>query len=103
MRGIFKVMLLTTAICLVAGASNAQQDKPSPAEIKKHETSPGGKYQPSLDVLKEQTMEAPGARAGVPQLSQDEFRAIPRRSSTSSPPVTPSTSPAFPPRAAIFT
>ena len=43
------------------------------ADIKKHETSPGGQYAPSLDVLKDEEIEQPGAKEGVPVLSKAEF------------------------------
>lgn len=74
MGKISKGMLLAAAICLCAGTSFAQQTtEPSPAELQKHKTTPGGKYQPSLDVLKDEPLEVPGARPGVPQLTQAEF------------------------------
>ncbi len=60
---------------LTLGALSAlTQDKPSPADIKKHETTPGEQYQPALDVLKEQQLEAPGAKPGVPTMTADEFQ-----------------------------
>ena len=52
----------------------AAGEKPSPAELKKHETTPGGKYVPSLDVLLETPGEQPGTKPGVPQLTADEFK-----------------------------
>ena len=51
----------------------AQQSKPTPEELKKHETTPGGQYQPSLDVLKGQAVEQPGAKPGVPTMTAEEF------------------------------
>jgi nitrite reductase (NO-forming)/hydroxylamine reductase len=57
---------------LVAGGALAQQ-KPTPAEAEKHKTTPPGQYEPSLDVLKEKGLEAPGAKPGVPALSKAEF------------------------------
>ena len=47
-------------------------DKPSPADVKKHGTTPGERYEPSLDVLKGEKVEAPGQRPGVPALTADE-------------------------------
>jgi nitrite reductase (NO-forming)/hydroxylamine reductase len=62
------------ALVLAFGAAPAQaQDKLSPADIQKHKTTPGGKYEPSLDVLKEQKLEAPGAKPGLPTLTADEW------------------------------
>ncbi|MCG8544744.1 MAG: nitrite reductase [Alphaproteobacteria bacterium] len=56
---------------LVATANAA--DKPKPADLKKHETTPAEKYEPSLDVLKEQPVEAPGEKPGVPKMTKTEF------------------------------
>ncbi len=68
------VFLSTAALgLLVAGGANAQQ-KPSPEDLKKHQTTPGGQYEPSLDVLKEEEVKAPGAVAGVPTLTDAEMQ-----------------------------
>lgn len=62
------------ALLLALGPVPAHaQDKPAPADIEKHKTTPGGKYQPSLDVLGEDKLEAPGAKPGVPSLTAEEF------------------------------
>ncbi len=64
------------AIPMILAASMAAPvaaQSPAPADIKKHETEPGGQYQPSLDVLKEQQLEQPGAKPGVPTLTAAEF------------------------------
>jgi nitrite reductase (NO-forming)/hydroxylamine reductase len=50
-----------------------QQPKPSPSDLQQHRTTPGGQYQPSLDVLGEKPVEQPGARPGEPVLSKAEF------------------------------
>jgi len=60
------------AMAIGVGVAEAQQ-KPSPADIEKHKTTPGGKYEPSLDVLKEGSLEPPGAKPGVPTLSAEEW------------------------------
>ncbi|MDJ0980950.1 MAG: cytochrome D1 domain-containing protein [Kiloniellales bacterium] len=60
--------VLSLGLALPAAAQS-----PSPADVKKHETTPGGKYEPSLDVLKEGELEAPGAKEGVPSMTQEEF------------------------------
>ncbi|MFO1154238.1 MAG: cytochrome D1 domain-containing protein [Rhodospirillales bacterium] len=75
MRKTIIKMLVPTALCVAATTSYAQQQpqQPPATEIKKHETTPGGKYEPSLDVLKDKQLEAPGAKPGVPSLTQDEF------------------------------
>ena len=66
-------MLTATAIGLaLAAPSSAQETTPAPADLKKHETTAPGQYQPSLDVLKQQQLPAPGAQEGVPSLTQAE-------------------------------
>ncbi len=62
-----------TALVALGGVALAQQ-APAPAELKKHETSPPGQYQPSLDVLKDKALEQPGAKPGVPTLTADEWQ-----------------------------
>jgi len=58
------------AAALVGGSSTwAQQAAPRPEDAHKA----GPKYEPSLDVLKEVPAKLPGAEAGIPTLSQDEF------------------------------
>jgi nitrite reductase (NO-forming)/hydroxylamine reductase len=47
--------------------------QPTTTDIKKHETTPGGQYEPSLDVLQGADMEAPGVKKGVPSLTDEEF------------------------------
>ena len=68
-------MLASTAVAraLYLGGGAWAPQAPTPAELEKHKTTPPGQYQPSLDVLKEKGLEAPGARPGVPALSKAEF------------------------------
>lgn len=49
------------------------QEQPAQTDLKKHETTPGGKYQPSLDVLKGEKIEQPGTKPGDPVLTPEEF------------------------------
>ncbi|MCP4329653.1 MAG: nitrite reductase [Alphaproteobacteria bacterium] len=56
---------------VIADPSLAQA--PKPEDIEKHDTSPGGQYQPSLDVLEGEAMEQAGAKPGVPTLTDEEF------------------------------
>ncbi|MCP5082924.1 MAG: nitrite reductase [Alphaproteobacteria bacterium] len=44
------------------------------ADVKKHQTSPGGQYQPSLDVLKDLGVQIPGRKPDDPLISQQEFQ-----------------------------
>jgi len=46
---------------------------PKPEDIKKHETTPGGKYVPSLDVMEQLKLTQPGMKPGGPVLSEAEF------------------------------
>lgn len=55
------------------GFAQQQPAKPAPADVEKHKTSPGGQYQPSLDVLGGKPTEQPGTRPGDPTLSKAEF------------------------------
>ena len=54
--------------------SSPQPAKPSAADLKEHETKPGDRYEPSLDVLTKSPVEAPGSKPGVPSLTADEFK-----------------------------
>jgi nitrite reductase (NO-forming)/hydroxylamine reductase len=58
----------------IGGQPGFAQQQPSPADLKKHETQPGDRYEPSLDVLKEMPAQPPGERPGVPALSAEEFQ-----------------------------
>ncbi len=66
-------LIVPAMVLMGAFGAAAQQQAPTPEELKKHETTPGGQYQPSLDILKGEKMEAPGAREGVPTLTAAEF------------------------------
>ena len=59
---------LTLAL-MVPGPTFAQEA----TDLKKHDGSPGDQYQPSLDVLGESAVEAPGSKPGVPSMTQEEF------------------------------
>src|SRR5262245_57001084 len=60
---------------LMLGTAYAQQPpaKPSPSDLQQHKTTPGGQYQPSLDVMGEKPVEQPGTKPGDPALSKAEF------------------------------
>ena len=60
------------AIVLTLGTAQAAET-PKTEDLKKHDTTPGGKYEPSLDVLQEEELEAPGAKPGVPTMTTEEF------------------------------
>jgi len=65
--------LIPTFLIVGAAVLDAAEKKPAPADLKKHETTPGGRYEPSLDVMKEQPVEQPGAKPGEPTLTKAEF------------------------------
>jgi nitrite reductase (NO-forming)/hydroxylamine reductase len=60
-----------TLSLLLAAPVTAQQ--PKPEDLKKHQTTPGEKYEPSLDILKQEGLEQPGAKPGVPTMTGAEF------------------------------
>ncbi len=59
---------LAAVLLLGASESRAQQQP-----RKGHETTPGGQYQPSLDVLRQMPTEQPGVQPGIPALTEAEF------------------------------
>ncbi|MGI9481573.1 MAG: cytochrome D1 domain-containing protein [Hyphomicrobiales bacterium] len=70
-------VLASIAIPLALVAANSvpvlAETKPSPTDVRKHGSTPGAKYEPSLDVMKEEKMEQPGAKEGVPVLTKAQF------------------------------
>lgn len=73
--GLFFPSLLTGVVVALASASAQQQPpaRPAPADLQQHRTTPGGQYQPSLDVLGEKSLEQPGTKPGSPALSKADF------------------------------
>ena len=70
---------LTALIAVSLAASPASaQDKPGAKTLKKHQTTPGDQYKPSLDVMRDQAIEQPGTKPGQPQLSTEEFNRAKR-------------------------
>jgi nitrite reductase (NO-forming)/hydroxylamine reductase len=55
------------------GANHAVAQQPKPEDIEKHETTPGDRYVPELNVLKEAPIEPPGEKPGIPSLTDAEF------------------------------
>ena len=70
--GKFAGAVLTAAVLVFASSASAAE-QPKPADIKKHQTTPGERYEPSLDVLKEGEVEAPGEFPGIPSMTKAEF------------------------------
>ncbi len=70
----FVTGLATALVCSTAlVAPVLAQEQPAQTELKKHETTPAGKYQPSLDVMKGEKIEQPGTKPGDPVLTPEEF------------------------------
>jgi nitrite reductase (NO-forming)/hydroxylamine reductase len=66
---------LTAALALsVAGSAAFAEKKPSKKELEGHKTTPGGKYQPRMDVMPGEKVERPGEKPGQPKLSDAEFK-----------------------------
>jgi len=74
MRRALTILAVGATLALTASLGPAAfAQTPSPADIKKHGTTPGGQYEPSLNVLKGENVEQPGAKEGVPTLTKAEF------------------------------
>jgi nitrite reductase (NO-forming)/hydroxylamine reductase len=74
-QGMLATVATLAAAATLSWALAAAQaaEAPKPEDLKKHETSPGGQYEPSLDVLKGEGTEMPGQKPGSPVLSEAEF------------------------------
>jgi len=65
-------LALPAVFALAGGSALAEQAKPS--NIKKHATTPGGRYVPEMNVMRDVKVEKAGAKAGVPVLSGADFQ-----------------------------
>jgi len=73
-EGLLRSVLGATLAAAVTFAIHAQAaEQPKPEDIKKHETTPGERYEPSLDVLQKEGAKLPGTEAGIPSLTEAEF------------------------------
>ena len=73
-EGLLRSVLGATLAAAVTFAINAQAaEQPKPEDIKKHETTPGERYEPSLDVLQKEGAKLPGTEEGIPSLTEAEF------------------------------
>ena len=70
--GVLSLSGLALALALGSATAVAEQ-KPSPADIKKHSTTPGSRYEPELNVLEKEKMSPPGTQPGIPSLTNDEW------------------------------
>ena len=72
MRPLTSLLLSLTLAFAVQSAGAAE--KPSPTDLKKHQTTPGGQYQPSLDTLRDQSVQQPGVTPGLPAIAGADFQ-----------------------------
>jgi len=64
----FAALAVAAALTGFLAGTAVAAGKPDPDNLKKHETSPGGQYKPSLDVL--EGADQPGAKPGAPVLER---------------------------------
>ncbi|MCK5276865.1 MAG: c-type cytochrome [Alphaproteobacteria bacterium] len=64
-----RASILGAGLAFALSGAVAAAEQPKPEDLKKHETSPGGQYQPSLDVPADQ----PGTKPGAPVLTAEQF------------------------------
>ncbi len=69
MKMFLRASFIGTGLAFALGGVAVAAEQPKPEDLKKHETTPGGQYQPSLDVPADQ----PGAKPGVPVLTAEQF------------------------------
>ena len=67
-----RFVMTTTAIAMLVSLPSIALAQ-GEGELKKHDGTPAGSYQPSLDVMGETSLEVPGAKPGVPSMTQEEF------------------------------
>jgi len=64
---------LATMFALAGDPIGLSTDALAQPKLKDHQSTPGGKYEPSLDVLKDTPVEQPGTKAGAPTLTKAQF------------------------------
>jgi len=69
MKMFLRASILGAGFAFALGGAVAAAEQPKPEDLKKHETTPGGQYQPSLDVPAQQ----PGTKPGAPVLTEEQF------------------------------
>jgi len=68
-----RILPAVVAIAAMAMGTAWAADAPKQEDLKKHGTTPGERYEPSLDVLKDAPIEQPGVTPGGPVLSAEQF------------------------------
>jgi nitrite reductase (NO-forming)/hydroxylamine reductase len=69
MKMFLRASILGAGLAFALSGAVAADEQPKPEDLKKHETTPGGQYQPSLDVPADQ----PGTKPGAPVLTAEQF------------------------------
>ena len=62
----------------LAFSGPAAGQAPVTQDLEQHDTTPGGQYQPQMESMTGEGMEAPGAHEGVPSLTEEEFQTANR-------------------------
>jgi len=70
MKTFVRASMAGMGLAFAFSAAVAVAQQPSPEQLKQHETTPSGQYQPSLEL----PSEPPGAKAGAPTLSPEQFQ-----------------------------
>ncbi len=70
MKMFLRASIMGVGLAFALSGIAAADEKPKPEDLKKHETSPGGQYQPSLELEAQQ----PGTKPGAPVLSEEQFK-----------------------------
>ncbi len=66
-------LILSTSLVVSAAIIDTAHAQ-STTDTEKHDTSPGGQYEPSMDVIGDEDMQQPGTKPGDPVLSEAEFK-----------------------------
>jgi len=69
MKMFLRATMLGAGLAFALGGTVGAAEQPKPEDLKKHETTPGGQYQPSLDLPADQ----PGIKPGAPVLTEAQF------------------------------
>ena len=72
-QGLLTRLLATAAVMTIAIGTLSAAEPVKREDLIKHKTTPGEKYEPSLDVLPESDLAAPGQVPGIPSLTDAEF------------------------------
>lgn len=71
MKMFLRASIMGVGLAFALSGAAAAAEQPKPEDLKKHETTPGGQYQPSLELPAEQ----PGVKPGAPAMTEEQFAA----------------------------